>query len=481
MAEPSAYEQYLLELVNAARANPAGTASSLGIGLNDGLAAGTISGDPKAPLAFSPSLISAAQQHSAWMLATNTFSHIGANGSSPGGRMAAAGYVFTGNWSWGENIAITYGAGTPLSAATVRSLENGLFKSAGHRENLLDPTFKEVGMGIASGTYEGSAAVDATQDFARSGSSSFLTGVAYNDLSGDNFYEPGEGLGGLSVVVESSTGQIWQTTTWASGGYQIALGAGTYTSTFSGGSLAKPVTKGFTIGSSNIEVDLNSRVDAPTGTTSPSPSAVVLGSGNDNLALFISEDAWNGNAQFTVSVDGKQIGGTQTATASHAAGQSQEFDIKGMFITGTHTATVRFLNDAWGGTSSTDRNLYVIGAKIDGTTIQAGTLTEKTAGPQSFTFQVGSTTANSSTLAAFASSAMGDAVPQAAGANDSLSGMAMNDLTQHQLDIRQLWSDSQTGTDHGVSATGQIWRRDTLGSPSDLAAVQLDLLHPYRQ
>src|ERR1700759_265966 len=125
MAEPSAYEQYLLELVNAARANPTATASSLGIGLNDGLPAGTISGTPEAPLAFNPSLISAAQQHSAWMLANNTFSHTGAGGSSPGDRMTAAGYTFTGSWAWGENIAITYGAGTSLSTATVVSLENG--------------------------------------------------------------------------------------------------------------------------------------------------------------------------------------------------------------------------------------------------------------------------------------------------------------------------------------------------------------------
>jgi len=39
MSEPTAYEQYLLELVNRARFNPLGEASLLGIGLNDGLAA----------------------------------------------------------------------------------------------------------------------------------------------------------------------------------------------------------------------------------------------------------------------------------------------------------------------------------------------------------------------------------------------------------------------------------------------------------
>src|SRR4051812_1418189 len=413
MAEPSAYDQYLLALVNAARANPTGTASSLGIGLNDGLPAGTISGAPQAPLAFNPNLISAARQHSAWMLANSNFSHTGANGSSPGDRMKAAGYTFSGSWTWGENIAINYGAGTSVSAATVRSLENGLFKSAGHRENLLNPAFKEVGMGVVSGTYQGSAAVDATQNFARSGTSLFLTGVAYNDLSGDNFYEPGGGLGGLSVLVKSSAGQTWQTTTWASGGFQVALGAGTYTATFSGGSLAAPVTKAFTIGASNVEVDLNSRVDAPTVPTPPPASAVVLGAGQNTLALSVSEDAWKGDAQFTVSVDGKQIGGIQTATASHAAGQSQEYDIKGTFAAGQHTATVTFLNDAWGGTAATDRNLYVTGAKIDGTTVPAGTLIEYTGGPRSFTFQVGGTTNAGLVQAEAASGTASDPTAQA--------------------------------------------------------------------
>jgi uncharacterized protein YkwD len=476
MAEPSAYEQYLLALVNAARANPTATASSLGIGLNDGLPAGTISTAPKAPLAFNLSLISAAQKHSTWMLANSTFSHTGVNGSSPGNRMTAAGYRFTGSWTWGENIAINYGAKTSLSAATVLSLESGLFKSAGHRENLLSPAFKEVGMGIASGTYQGRAAVDATQDFARSGTSSFLTGVAYNDLSGDRFYEPGEGLGGVSVLVKSSAGQTWQTATWAAGGYQIALGAGTYTATFSGGGLAKAVTKSFTMGSANVGVDLNSRVDAPTGTTSPPSSAIVLGSGQNTLALSISEDAWKGDAQFTVSVDGKQIGGTQTATASYATGQSQEYDVKGTFGVGTHTATVTFLNDAWGGTSSTDRNLYVTAAKIDGTTIQGGTLTEMNAGPKSFTFLVGTNTASSMVQAAYASAAAGDAVPQAAGTSAFPMAMELQDLAEHQFDKLHLWRGSDAAADQTASVNERGWHGG-LGFLIDTSSPVLETMY----
>ena len=130
----------------------------------------------------------------------------------------------------------------------------------------------------------------------------------------------------------------------------------------------------------------------PVTITDPAPPTVTIGSGPDTLALQASEDAWNGNAQFTVSVDGTQIGGIQTATASHAAGQTQTFNVLGTFVTGTHTATVNFLNDAYGGSPATDRNLYVTGATIDNSVVPAAILSERTGGPQSFTFLTGSAT-----------------------------------------------------------------------------------------
>jgi hypothetical protein len=116
------------------------------------------------------------------------------------------------------------------------------------------------------------------------------------------------------------------------------------------------------------------------------PPIVTIGSGPDTLALQVSEDAWQGNAQFTVSIDGKQIGGIQTATASHAAGQTQTFKVLGTFATGSHTATVNFLNDAYGGSPATDRNLYVTSATIDSSMVPTATLSERVSGPQSFTF-----------------------------------------------------------------------------------------------
>ena len=127
------------------------------------------------------------------------------------------------------------------------------------------------------------------------------------------------------------------------------------------------------------------------------PAALSAGSGPDTLALQVSEDAYQGDAQFTVNVDGKQIGGTMTATASRAAGQVQTVNILGSFGAGSHTATLNFLNDAWGGTASTDRNLYVSSAKMDGTAVPGSTLALMSGGPQSFQF-AGAAASGSDTL-----------------------------------------------------------------------------------
>jgi hypothetical protein len=100
----------------------------------------------------------------------------------------------------------------------------------------------------------------------------------------------------------------------------------------------------------------------------------------------VNEDAWNGDAKFTVAVDGQQIGGTLTALASHAAGAAQDFLVMGNFGPGQHTATVAFLNDAYGGSPATDRNLYVAGASYDGQSVSGSSLNLFSNGSENFTF-----------------------------------------------------------------------------------------------
>ncbi|WP_244914120.1 carbohydrate-binding domain-containing protein [Methylobacterium frigidaeris] len=119
------------------------------------------------------------------------------------------------------------------------------------------------------------------------------------------------------------------------------------------------------------------------GTAQPS---VSLGSGSDQLLLKISQDAYNGNAQYTISVDGKQIGGVQTAKSLHSAGQSDLISVRGDWGQGDHDVAIKFLNDAWGGSDAKDRNLYVDSATYDGQNVQSAHLTLADSGTKHFTF-----------------------------------------------------------------------------------------------
>lgn len=127
-------------------------------------------------------------------------------------------------------------------------------------------------------------------------------------------------------------------------------------------------------GSASTDRNLYVESASLNGVDLPGSAQTLLGTHNmalfgspDILSLRVSEDAWLGDAQFIVSVDGHQVGGTQTAHASHASGQWDTVTLGGSFGAGPHSVAVDFLNDAWGGTANTDRNLYVQSATLNGT------------------------------------------------------------------------------------------------------------------
>ncbi|MCA1437694.1 family 16 glycosylhydrolase [Bradyrhizobium sp. BRP20] len=103
-------------------------------------------------------------------------------------------------------------------------------------------------------------------------------------------------------------------------------------------------------------------------------SSLSIGAGPDQLIFKISEDAYLGDALYTISVDGNQIGGTLTAHASHAAGQSDTIAVHGDWGSGDHTVLVHFLNDRWDGTRDTDRNLYVDSVSFNGANLPQGAI-----------------------------------------------------------------------------------------------------------
>ena len=98
----------------------------------------------------------------------------------------------------------------------------------------------------------------------------------------------------------------------------------------------------------------------------PAPVSRTLGAGSDALVLKLSQDAWQANAQYTVAVDGTQIGGVQTASAYRSTGQADTVTVKGNWALGQHAVAVTFLNDAYGGTPASDRNLYLDDARFNG-------------------------------------------------------------------------------------------------------------------
>jgi uncharacterized protein YkwD len=88
------------------------------------------------PLGFDPQLATAAQTHSQNMAIQDFFSHTGLEGSNIGDRVDATGYDF---FTAGENIAAGY--------STPEIVVDGWINSEGHRANLLNPDFTEIGVG----------------------------------------------------------------------------------------------------------------------------------------------------------------------------------------------------------------------------------------------------------------------------------------------------------------------------------------------
>ncbi|MFE0679986.1 sigma-70 family RNA polymerase sigma factor [Streptomyces sp. NPDC058961] len=105
-------------------------------------------------LTSNPKLYDAALKHSENMAAQNFFDHTDPSGAGPGERITAAGY----QWSaYGENIA----RGQADAAAVMDSWMN----SPGHRANILNCGFKEIGIGV----HYGSGGPWWTQDFGARG------------------------------------------------------------------------------------------------------------------------------------------------------------------------------------------------------------------------------------------------------------------------------------------------------------------------
>jgi uncharacterized protein YkwD len=115
------------------------------------------------PLRLNRKLSRAARRHSRAMALHNFFSHNSANGASFVDRIRGTGYLSGArSWSLGENIA--YGSG---SRSAPRAIGNAWMNSAPHRANILSRSYREIGIGLASGTPSASGGATYTTDFGR--------------------------------------------------------------------------------------------------------------------------------------------------------------------------------------------------------------------------------------------------------------------------------------------------------------------------
>src|SRR5208282_3349478 len=281
--DPTSDEQLVLEYINRARANPIAEGQRLGIDIHEGLSDPSLVG-PRPPLAMNPILLNIATAHTQDMYNQNYFSHNDPNGTTPFDRMTHAGYNYA---MAGENMA----GGEGMSS---NQLEDFMMVDSGtpgrpHRVNLLDIfpypcgnppcIYSEIGIGYLNAPTPDGQGLSSliTQDFGATGTTGpFLLGVVYNDLNGNNFYDIGEGISGVTIT--PSTGTYYAVSS-SSGGYAIPIGtSGTITVTASGPGFG-PITKTVTLTGTNIKVDFTTSsqtiTTTSTQTTTSSTSTVA--------------------------------------------------------------------------------------------------------------------------------------------------------------------------------------------------------------
>lgn len=274
---PTAEEQYMLELINRARTDPKAEGIFLATTPDSGIRLGADFFDvnlkrlksdfasyaARPPMAFNPQLMASSRRHSKDMAKNNFQNHVGSDDSTISERIADAGYSFS---AINESIYSNLVSNTLFAHAGL-NIDwgfgvDGIQAGVGHRAAIMGLgaiDYQEIGISIVSRT--GADAVEfgklsITQDFGnRPSSPDFLTGVAYYDVNENGICEPGEGISG--VRVQPTVGSRHAITS-ASGGYAIPFSAATGASsvTFSGGDLTPPVDKEFNIVDENVKVDL---------------------------------------------------------------------------------------------------------------------------------------------------------------------------------------------------------------------------------
>ena len=270
--EPTDLEQQYLEYINRARANPMGEALFLAAPTDPAVLAAYAafkvdtnllliqfgSLQPAQPLAMNPILLAAGRQHSGWMFTNEVQSH-SEGALSTAQRLLDAGYNWKQGGTVGENIfayasSVIYGHIGFNTDWGGKPQTGGMQSPPGHRLNIHDPVFREIGVGLVLGQKGSVGPQLVTEEFGTLNRSlPFVTGVAYYDLNGNRFYDPGEGLSGIRVEVE---GADHYAITSQSGGYAVPVrGSGSRLVRFLGGGFVATEQAVLLSGAQNVKVD----------------------------------------------------------------------------------------------------------------------------------------------------------------------------------------------------------------------------------
>ncbi len=313
--EPTPDEVVILELMNRFRADPAGEAARI-------LAAGAqekawcLNGvdtamfteelkalKPAPPLVFNLRLLECARKHSHYMI-LNGLTHDedagkpGFTGKSASERAKAAGYRVT---ALGENcFAAAAGALNShigFVVDTGKGGPGGMQPRRGHRMNMANPLFTEVG----AGAVPNGKGLSVTHVLGKGERA--VGGVAFIDANGNGVYDAGEGRGGVVITASNGAG----VKTWASGAFTLGLksdAAGTVTAEYAGNrySLSYPA------GKDNVrlcwaipgkaELALADRLIASTAATAPETSARLRA----QVELALASRSWTLDAERTARI-----------------------------------------------------------------------------------------------------------------------------------------------------------------------------------
>lgn len=272
---PTDEETFYAELINRARANPPAEGQRFRNSTDPEIVAAIAffrtdmtlvvqefnAIPPAPPVALNGRLIDAARVHSRDQFQNQFQGHTGTDGSNPGSRVSRAGYQFS---TTGENVyssakSVLHGhAGFEIDWGND---EGGLQTGRGHRTTIHNPAMRELGVGVVLGTNGSVGPQVVTQEFAtQQRAQPLLTGVAYYDLSGDDFYTAGEGLGGIEVRVANAS---YYARTTPSGAFTVPMpGDGTYNVRFTGLGIDESGTV-TVAGGRNVKLDLKRAAMTP--------------------------------------------------------------------------------------------------------------------------------------------------------------------------------------------------------------------------